>query len=187
MNQIDVDVFSFPLVFNTLDSTVFVTMAKHEETKREKAVGDKIMKGEYTCVNRIVVPGVSQAYRILQDVHDNNNERLPGFYHCRACHKTIEYAVKGGSQPLLRHANACDPLPSTRKEPSENEEDSMSDDEEMFDDRKHKRSPNDAPDDQPKPKRKKNDSDLSPQHTKWCTSMNPNIFQCLWFLFINTT
>lgn len=47
-------------------------------------------------------------FRLLQNVYDEKNVRLIGFYFCRKCEEVLYYISKAGTQPLERHVRRCE-------------------------------------------------------------------------------
>lgn len=82
-------------------------------TEREQATKDKIVHGEYTSRKHDLTGRVGRFYRVIQDVFDENDVQLVGFYQCRVCSDVIECNVCKGTAKLNRHANYCAPEGST--------------------------------------------------------------------------
>lgn len=54
-------------------------------------------------------------YRTFNDVYEGEERLKDGthfFYQCTKCKDLMKLDPKKGTAPLIRHADACDPLPS---------------------------------------------------------------------------
>lgn len=51
---------------------------------------------------------VGRYYRIFRDVADKDDKVLDGFVYCSICGEVLRKNAAGGTQPLNRHADACE-------------------------------------------------------------------------------
>lgn len=84
----------------------------------ETMVAKRITQGVYTHKKREEKGRIGKFYRIMDDIFDENDDAVAGFYYCRECHEVVECKVSGGTAKLNRHADDCDP-PYSKKSDSE--------------------------------------------------------------------
>lgn len=68
-------------------------------------------------------------YRIIRDIYEGEERVKDGneyFYQCERCNAVMKLDPKKGTAPLLRHANSCDPLPSSSDVVKKDDEDDES-------------------------------------------------------------
>lgn len=53
--------------------------------------------------------GGGKYYRVLNDIYDNNNQRVKCIYQCTKCKQVIKCNPSNGTKPLNSHAAKCDP------------------------------------------------------------------------------
>lgn len=87
-------------------------MAEFTE-KQLSDIQNKIRFGNYKILKR-TAKNAGRSYRVLRDIYDENSVRIEHVYWCIKCEELIVREAGRGTQPLLRHADDCDPLPKKK-------------------------------------------------------------------------
>lgn len=81
----------------------------NDDALTPEIVLSRIDYGSYVIVARAEGTKKGRHYTVLQDIKKDDGKILKGFYYCPECKDVIKRKASGGTTPLIRHANACDP------------------------------------------------------------------------------
>lgn len=106
----------FVVFLSSVLSYLQMDLDQSDSSSKIEEIKKRIISGEYKCKQNEAKGRKGAYYRIMDDVYDENDKKLPNVCRCRVCSEVIECTKKTGTSPLNRHADKCDPPPSTSKQ-----------------------------------------------------------------------
>lgn len=74
----------------------------------EDIVKNYIEYGQFNVQVHTATGRVGAHYRLLRDVFDEDNVKVPCFYYCPICRDVIQKNAANGTTPLTRHVEKCE-------------------------------------------------------------------------------